>query len=96
MSHVLQLFCEKFVKTSKRDSSLENLQVLAISTIFHSFPQNEPRFATFSEKFLITSKPHSFLEKLRVLAKSTIFDAFSRNEPRFATFFGKVDENLGT
>ena len=50
MSHFLQPFPEKFVETSKRDSLLEKLQVLAKSMIFHAFSRNEPLFATFFQK----------------------------------------------
>ena len=50
MSLFSTLCSEKFVKTSKRDSLLEKLQVLAKSTIFHAFLQNEQLFATFFGK----------------------------------------------
>ena len=50
MSNFLQLFLEKLVKTSKRDSLLEKLSVLAKSTIFQAFSRNEPLFATFFQK----------------------------------------------
>ena len=83
MSHFLQISSEKLIETSKRDSLLEKLQVLAKSTIFHAF-------------FTKTSERDSLLEKLSVLAKSTIFQAFSRNEPLFANFFRKVDQNFET
>ena len=46
MSHFLQLFSKKLIRTWKRDSLLERLQVLAISTIFHAFSPNEPLFGT--------------------------------------------------
>ena len=50
MSNFLQLFYEKFVKTSKRDNFLEKLSVLVKSTIFHAFSRNEPLFVTFFRK----------------------------------------------
>ena len=50
MSHFLQVFSEKLIKASKRDSFLEKLQVLAKSTIFHDFSRNEPLFASFFPK----------------------------------------------
>ena len=40
MSHFLQLFSEKLIKTSIRDSLLEKLEVLAKSMIFHAFSRN--------------------------------------------------------
>ena len=47
MSHFLQLFSEKLIKTSKRDSFLEKLSVLAKSMIFHEMSSF---FATFFGK----------------------------------------------
>ena len=96
MSHFLEISSEKLIKTSKRDSLLQKLQVLAKSTIFHAFSRNEPLFATFFQKLIKTSKRDSLLEKLNLFAKSTIFHGFSRNEPLFATFFRKVRQNLET
>ena len=96
MSHFLQLFCEKFIKTSKRDSFLEKVPVFVKSMISDDFSRNEELFATFSEKFIETSKGHSLLEKLPVLAKSMLLRDFSQNEPLFATFLRKVHQNLET
>ena len=50
MRHFLELFSEKLIKTSKRDSLLEKLRVFAKSIIFHAFSRNEPLFATFLGK----------------------------------------------
>ena len=50
MRQFLQLFSEKFVKTSKHDSLLEKVEVLAKSMIFHAFSRNEPPFASFFRK----------------------------------------------
>ena len=44
MSHFLQLFSEKFMETSTRNSFLEKVQVLAKSMIFHAFSRNEKLF----------------------------------------------------
>ena len=50
-SHFLQLFSEKFIETSKGDSVLEKLPVLAKSMIFHGFSRKEPLFPTSVQKF---------------------------------------------
>ena len=50
MSNFLHLFSENLVNTSKRDSLLEKLSVLAKSTIFQAFSRNQPLFATFFRK----------------------------------------------
>ena len=49
--HFLQLFSEKFIETSKGNSLLEKLPVLAKSMIFRGFSRNEPLFATSFQKF---------------------------------------------
>ena len=63
ISHFLKLFFHKFIKTSKHDSLLKNVQVLAKSMSFHEMSHF---LELFSEKFVKTSKPDSFLEKLSV------------------------------
>ena len=50
MSHFLQLFSEKLIKTSERDIFLEKLSVFAKSMILHAFWRNEPLFVTFFRK----------------------------------------------
>ena len=50
MSHFLELFSEKFMKTSKYDGLLEKSQVLGKSMMFDAFSRNEPLFATFFRK----------------------------------------------
>ena len=92
MSHFLQLFSEKFIQTSKRDSLFEKFPVLA--KFFMVFHEMSHFLQLFSEKFIQISKGDSLLEKLPVLVKFVIFDGFSRNEPLFATFFRKVHRNL--
>ena len=94
MSHFLQLFSEKFIQTSKRDSLFEKFPVLA--KFFMVFHEMSHFLQHFSEKFIETWKRDSLLEKLPVFFRSTIFDDFSRNEPLFATFLRKVHQNLET
>ena len=84
INHYLQLFSEKFIKTSKYDGLLEKWHIFAKPMIFHGFSRNHP---LFTEEFIRTSKHDGLLDKSQVLAKSMIFHVFSRNEPLFATFF---------
>ena len=92
MSHFLQLFSKKFIETSKGNSLLEKLPVLAKSMIFRCFSRNEKTFLNFCPK--ISWKHDSLLERLLVLFKSMIFRGFSRDEPLYATFFRKVHPNV--
>ena len=96
MSHFLELFSEKLIKSSKRGSLLEKLNCFAKSMIYMLFDDMSHFLQLSSEKFVKTSKSDSLLNKLRVLAKSMSFHAFSRNEPFFPTFFQKVTQNLET
>ena len=97
MSHFLQLSSEKFIETSKGNSLLQKLPVLAKSMLSRGFSWNEPVFEIFfSEKFMETSRGDSMLEKLPVLAKSMIFHGFSRKEPLIPTSVQKFHGNLET
>ena len=83
MRHSLELFAEKFIKTTKHASLFEKLQVLAKSMIFEEMRHFLQGFA---EKLIKTQKHASLLEKLQVFAKWIIFHGFSRNEALFSTF----------
>ena len=72
MSHFLQLFSEKLIKMSERDSFLEKLSVLGKSMIFHEMSHC---LQFFSEKFvknkqLVKNKKQTVRQKANMIVCS--------------------------
>ena len=76
MIHVLELFSENFMKTSKPDSFLEKLQLLAKSMIFHAFSRNEPLFPTFFRKVDQNLETRWFCREVEYFRKIDDFTSF--------------------
>ena len=76
---------------------LRRFYILAKSSIFHAFLQNEDIFFNFLLKNWLKRRNMVVCsKKLQVLTKSTIFHAFSQNEALSAFFCWKVDPNAET